>query len=240
MATYQVRDGFFTDMSTINFSVLFSGTPLVATKKMYVLDLGEGSVDFRGEGFKYGGSGLPKAGTVEKYFLYDDSLNQAVSFTGFEVGVRAFVKAASTAGMADDQKLLAEMLSGKDRIVGADMADGLLGYAGNDTLYGAGGADVLAGGAGRDAYAYLASSESTLDAIDTILGFVHGDKIAISAIADFEFIGETAYTGTGPEVAWTILDGDTYVIADEDGDMDTDLAIKIEGEITLTVSDFIL
>lgn len=240
MATYQVRDGFFTDMSTISYSVLFSGTEVVADKKMYVLDLGDGFADFRGEGFKYAANGTPKAGTVEKYFVYDGDMNQAVSFTGFEIGVKAFVKAASTAGTTDDQKLLATMLSGNDKINGADLADGLMGYAGKDTLYGAGGADFLMGGAGNDKYVYRAVGESTLEAIDTILGFAHGDKIALATIANFDFIGQGAYTGNGPEVAWTVIDGDTYVIADADGDMDTDLAIKIDGAFTLTEADFIL
>lgn len=239
MATYQVRDGFFTDMSTINYSVLFNGTVLVDTKKMYVLDLGNGVADFRGEDFKYGGDGVPKAGTVERYYVYDADMNQALSFTGFEVGVRAFVKATSTAGTADDQRLLAEMLSGKDKILGGDLADGLMGYAGKDIIYGSGGADVLMGGAGNDKYVYLATSESTLDSIDTILGFQHGDRIALATIADFQFIGQSAYTG-GAEVAYTVLEGDTYVIADADGDMTTDLAIKIDGAFTLTEADFIL
>lgn len=239
MATYQVRDGFFSDMGAINYSVLFGGTAVVSTKKMYVLDLDGASVDFRGTGFAYGADGIPKAGTVQKMFMYDDNLNQAVSFTGFEASVKQFVKAASTAGMADDQKLLAEMLSGKDRIVGADLSDGLLGYGGNDTLYGAGGADVLAGGAGRDLYAYLDASESTADAFDIILGFARGDKIGVSEIADFDFIGKAAFDGAGPQISYAVTGGDTYISADIDGDMNADMMIMLDGSHTLKASDFI-
>lgn len=239
MATYLVRDGYQTNMHGIDFSVLFQGTPTVATKKMYVLEFGDGYVDFRGEGFKYTASGAPKAGTVEGYALYSGG-EQGLSFGGFEVSVKAFVKAASTISTADDQKLLAEMLSGKDNVVGADLADGLAGYGGNDKLIGNGGADSLWGGAGKDKVIYLDVSDSTLSDIDTIYGFTHGDKIALATIADYDFIGQSAFSGNGSEIAWTVLEGDTYIIADTDGDMNTDLAIKIDGDVTLTEADFIL
>jgi len=239
MATHLVREGFQTDMTGIDFSVLFQGTPTVATKKMYVLEFGDGYVDFRGEDFKYTANGAPRSGTVEGYALYPGG-EQGLSFGGFEVSVKAFVKAASTISTSDDQRLLADMLSGKDNVVGASLADGLAGYGGKDKLVGNGGADALWGGAGKDKFIYLDTSDSTLGEIDTIYGFARGDKIALSAIADYDFIGQTAFSGNGSEIAWTVLEGDTYVIADTDGDTMTDLAIKIEGSVNLTEADFLL
>jgi Ca2+-binding RTX toxin-like protein len=240
MVTFKVGSGYGTDMLNFDFSVLFHGSPVVATKKMYVLEFADGAIDFRGDGFKYGKDGVPKGGTVEGYAIYDVDGHQAVSVSGIDAPVKALVKAASTISINDDAKLLAEVLSGKDRIIGGDLDDGLIGAGGNDILYGAGGADNLAGGTGKDRYVYLDTSESTLAAIDTIYGFRHGDKIGLATIADYDFIGQTAYSGAGSEIAWTTLDGDTYVIADTDGDMMTDLAIKIEGSFTLTEADFIL
>lgn len=240
MATYKVGAGYHNDMSMIDYSVFFHGTPIVATKKMYALAFIDGTIDFRGTGFQYARDGSPKGGEVEGYAAYDVDGHQVVSFGGFEAPVKAFVKAASTISTTDDLKLLASILSGKDKIIGGEFADGLLGGAGNDMLYGAGGADSMMGGAGRDKYVYLDTSESTLAAIDTIFGFARGDKIVLATIADYDFIGQTAFTGSGSEIAWTILEGDTYVIADTDGDTMTDLAIKIDGSFNLTEADFIL
>lgn len=239
MATYEMSDGYQTDMSSIDFSVLFHGTSVVATKKMYVLSFGDGYVDFRGEGFKYSRDGTPVKGTVEGYAAYDVADYQALSFGGFDVSVKTFVKAASTISKVDDQKLLAEMLSGNDDIIGADMADGLMGYKGNDTLYGGGGGDAMFGGPGRDTYAYFSAGESTLAEMDLIIGFSRGDKIGVSVIADFEFIGQGLYDGGRPQLGYTHFEGDTYVNADVDGDAVTDFAIKLEGMIALTSGDFI-
>lgn len=241
MANYKVGAGYSSDMSVFDFSALFEGTQVVATKKMYSLESAEGKINVHGEDFKYATDGLPKGGVVEGYIQYNAAGEQAISFGGYGLSVKAFAKAASTVSTNDDFNLLAQILFGNDNIIGAELSDTLGGFAGKDKLYGGGSGDVLIGGSGADKYVYLSTDDSTLLSIDTIVGFAKGDKIALSAIADYEFIGQSnAFTGGGAEVAFAFIDGHTFVLADTDGDMNTDLAIMIEGEYALTARDFIL
>ena len=239
MAIYRVGEGYSSDMNAFDVSVLFLGTPVAASRKMFVLDFVDGVIDFRGTDFRYGADGVPKAGVVEGYAIYNSEGARAISFGGFEGGVKQFVSAASTISTTDDAQLMTHLLSGKDRIYGDDLADRLVGFADKDSLFGAGGADVLIGGRGQDKFVYKAANESTAEEMDLIADFRHGDRVVLSGLAEFEFIGQATFTG-GAQVAYATQDGYAFVIADSDGDMETDLVIALEGIFTLTEADFML
>lgn len=132
---------------------------------------------------------------------------------------------------------------------GLDGNDTLMGGAGNDKLYGGEGADQLLGGAGADRFIFKTITESRT-AFDTILDFIpdEGDRIdlsAIDAIADvagdqaFTLV-KTAFTGTAGELRYYKGTSDTYIYGDVNGDMVTDIKIRLDGAVTLTKDYFIL
>ncbi len=70
-----------------------------------------------------------------------------------------------------------------DILTGGIFGDILVGEAGADTLTGGAGADTLTGGTGADVFRYLATSDSTAAASDTIMDFQSGtDRINLTAL----------------------------------------------------------
>ena len=141
-----------------------------------------------------------------------------------------------------------------DYLIGNAGADQLFGLAGNDALVGGAGADQLRGGAGVDYFRYLSTSDSTAEAMDTILDFASGgDKIDLSAIDAitgggndaFTFIGSNAFTAGGPggQVRAFNVAGNVFrVEGDTDGDGTADFVIQVNlvaGE-QIVATDFIL
>lgn len=244
MATLGVGGDLFVDMSVMDFSVFFFGEISVASKKRYVLEFPDTDeiVDFRGAGFKYNKAFTPTGGDLEGFTFYQTGA-RTFQIAGVDVSVKAFVKAAETASTADDFKVTAQMFSGKDTISGGAQADGLMGFKGKDIIHGAGGGDVMLGGAGADKFVYLNVSDSTTDAPDSIMDFKQSqkDKIVLSELGELDFIGKAeAFSGAASEVGYDFNGGNTYVVADVDGDGLADMHIMLKGEIDLTASDFIL
>ncbi len=245
MATFQIGEGFAANMSTINYSVLFLGEETKATRKQYVLDLGDGAiVDFRGGNFKYNKQGDLIGGSIEGYaaYLNGDSYG---AVAGFDVSAKVFMKAASTIAQDDDFRLLTKIFSKNDRVSGNDQDDTLLGFGGNDSLYGGSGADNLSGGAGADRFIFSSLEDSPFDGPDsgdTITDFSKAqlDKIDLSGMGSYRFVGEGDFTGTMGEVVFFRLAGKTHVAVDDDGDSNADFILLLQGEIALTENEFIL
>jgi Ca2+-binding RTX toxin-like protein len=128
---------------------------------------------------------------------------------------------------------------GGDTIIGGALGDSISGRGGNDRITGGGGADTLRGDAGNDMFVYLAVSDSTAAARDTIFGFAAGDRIdlsAIDAIAGggdnaFSFIGDASFSAAGQVRATADGSGGWLIEADVNGDGAADLSIL------LTVTD---
>jgi serralysin len=156
---------------------------------------------------------------------------------------------------------------GNDTIHGGNGADFLRGGNGTDTIYGGGddtanflytdelwgdaGKDFLHGGVGRDVFVYWTESESVPGAAtrDVIYDFTPGaDEISLPVDADtvtpdfqdFVFVGTDVFSGAASEVRYDIVDGNTFVTADMNGDRAADFEIELAGEINLTASDFLL
>lgn len=100
---------------------------------------------------------------------------------------------------------------GNDSIYGMLGNDTLIGDRGNDVMAGSGGNNILIGGQGDDIFQFGYSTPRVYERLvghDIILDFQHGDKIDLSALnylggstdLAFKFIGEAAFSGTGPEV----------------------------------------
>ncbi|MEM0922159.1 MAG: hypothetical protein AAGI13_03890, partial [Pseudomonadota bacterium] len=140
-----------------------------------------------------------------------------------------------------------------DRLFGRGGDDTLIGGASTDVLYGNSGADVMTGGDGNGRFIYFTENDSGVGAgnRDIITDFkqVGTDRIEIGRLdADstrggnqaFDFIGGTAFSGTGGELRVAIENGNTIIQADFDGDTQSDFEIELTGLVALAASDFTL
>lgn len=158
--------------------------------------------------------------------------------------------------LGDDTLTMGE---GNDTINGLSGNDSLSGRGGNDVLVGGGGRDVLTGGEGRDAltggggldrFVLAATGDSAAGAQrDTIRDFIAGsdtiDLRRIDALAGagddaFDFIGETAFSGSGGELRYEFSGGKTIISGDIDGLNGADFQIALTGNIVLAETDFLL
>jgi len=144
--------------------------------------------------------------------------------------------------------------AGNDMLWGRNGVDYLSGEAGDDRLTGGGGGDELAGGLGADIFRYAAVGESAPGAgnFDTIDDFTPGaDKIDLSQIdaktsqwgdQAFGFVAAETTGVQANKVTWyqDVLNNETIVQADNNGNSVADLQIHLAGLMTLTSGDFVL
>jgi Ca2+-binding RTX toxin-like protein len=141
--------------------------------------------------------------------------------------------------------------AGDDSLMGGLGNDILVGGAGNDSLAGGMGSDILTGGAGADKFIFSAGELRGLAERDWITDFsrAEGDRIAINGIdanttttADdkFVFIGQSAFSGHAGELRYDIVDGQTLIYGDTDGDKQADIYLGLTNAVILSSSDFIL
>lgn len=113
------------------------------------------SEDWYGDGILVSSNGVA-GGTLNAYYSWFQNSSDGLWYynieaRGFLISAVDLYAAQLTASRADDEVILAQILSGNDLIelksVGADYMDG---RAGNDTMFGGGGNDTLLGGNGRD------------------------------------------------------------------------------------------
>lgn len=139
---------------------------------------------------------------------------------------------------------------GRDMLFGGDGNDVLLGGADNDTLVGGAGSDALSGEAGADVFRFRSLSDSTPDAPDVLLDFVHGaDRIDLSVLDArnnrpgnnaFSFIGTDGFSGKSGELRVKVGPDGVVVEADRNGDRRADFRLLLEDVSRLEASDFIL
>jgi Ca2+-binding RTX toxin-like protein len=139
-----------------------------------------------------------------------------------------------------------------DRLFGEDGNDTLWGGTGNDILNGGLGADVLFGGFGADTFYFNRPSETGLTPTtrDRIEDFEDGvDKISVSVMDAnsirsgnqvFRLSQNTQHDGQAGSLRIVTLNGDTFVMADLNGDRISDFTIQLEGIHQLTANDFFL
>lgn len=162
-------------------------------------------------------------------------------------------------GMSNDV-LMGDL--GNDMLHGEPGNDHLLGDVGNDTLWGGTGKDILNGGIGADVllggygwadeFAFINFNEVGLapGTRDIIVDFEVGiDKIDLGGMdADtvhsgnnvFRWSQTTLHDGLPGSLRVVVVNGNTFVMADRDGDKISDFAIQLEGIFQLTAADFYL
>lgn len=159
-------------------------------------------------------------GQTSKNKLTFDSKKSVLDFTGF----------AGTNREDIGDKLVALILRDDDAISGTVGDDALSGFAGNDTLTGGKGMDVLTGGTGNDTFVFK-KGDSVMG--DRITDFSVGDAITLGLKAKSL---ASSLTGVKNQVASTIIDGNTTILVDLNGDGTADETITLVGVNALGVN----
>ena len=148
---------------------------------------------------------------------------------------------------------------GDDMLRGGSGDDRLKGDAGRDVLTGGSGKDILEGGRGADRFVFSTVEESArfAEGADIILDFKRGlDRIDLAAIDAFPATSSDdsfLWRGTGSftsaahgEVRFKKVDragtndDHTLVLVDTDGDLATEMTIRLQGLHDLSAADFLL
>lgn len=135
--------------------------------------------------------------------------------------------------------------AGSDVLIGGSGEDLLMGGGGNDELRGGTDRDTLNGGSGSDRFVFATAKEAgkSVSQADVIQDFERGkDAIDLSEMiaGRFDFVGNSAFSGSGPEVRVFKSGSNAFALLDVDGDNSIDARILVKHVATLTASDFIL
>jgi Ca2+-binding RTX toxin-like protein len=198
--------------------------------------------------------------------------------TGHAIGGVRSIVASTSAGETLTGGASSALLfgnGGNDTLNGSAAADFLSGGTGNDvlsggtdndTLVGGADADTLTGGLGNDRFVFIAASESTLAATDTITDFTAGGTDDVIDLDAFDFTGAAAaaikqtspgtftsadaadfFDGAGTDLAVVVEyfggNAQVYVDANKDGNFTAadDLVVRLNAisPNSLTVNDFL-
>jgi Ca2+-binding RTX toxin-like protein len=128
--------------------------------------------------------------------------------------------------------------AGLDQLFGGAGADVLSGGDGADRLTGGTGRDVLIGGEGDDRFVFARPGDSSPGRnADHITDFELGDLIDLSLIdansgaagnQAFDWIGLGAFTGTAGQLRYQVIEGDTHLYGDTNGDRQADFEIVLD------------
>ena len=151
---------------------------------------------------------------------------------------------------------------GNNLLYGRDGNDDLRGYDGNDILYGENGNDLLQGGSGQDRHYGGAGADTFLFRSNDFAGMssgtadrIHdfsqaeGDRIDLGEVdfnthvegfQTYSFVGAAAFSHTAGELRYQQISGNTYVMADTDGDGSADFWIRLDGLHALGSGDFMI
>ena len=129
--------------------------------------------------------------------------------------------------------------------VGTSGFDTLHGTAGSDLIVGGAGADILSGDGGNDTFIWSAGDapfvmiKNKLAQPERITDFSAGDKLDLTGLGHLDFSGQTQTT-SADHVNWYFSGGDTFVVADVNGDGRPDFIVELIGQHTLSANDFLL
>ena len=215
---------------------------------------GRGSDTFFTHGHKNdfdGGAGID---TISYEFRHEDSavgdegviadLNAQAAQTGSN-SRENFHSIENVIGSINSDRLIGS--NGNNTINGLGGSDELQGHDGNDILIGGFGQDFLFGEVGADRFVFQRTTDSLASGADEIFDFGRsfGDRIDLSAIdADsrtqandaFTFIGASAFTGHAGELRFSA----GLLLADTNGNLTADMAIKVDNQASMLGTDFIL
>ncbi|HET9160981.1 MAG TPA: Ig-like domain-containing protein [Caulobacteraceae bacterium] len=133
-------------------------------------------------------------------------------------------------------------------VIGTASNQKLHGTTDADFIWGAGGYDALTGGGGADTFVFQSTADAPmatygrsgkLQNVESITDFTAGDKIDLTGVGHLTFDGQST-SAHANAVDWYLSGGNTYVIADVNGDGRADMMIQLVGNHSLSASDFLL
>jgi len=140
--------------------------------------------------------------------------------------------------------------AGNDKLYGGEGNDLIHGGDGSDSIEGGAGADIMTGGEGRDFFTFRDGDFPTDGSYDRITDFQSGTDIISLSLMDanvntsandaFKFIGQSAFTGAAGQLRYEVVDGNSYVMGDLNGDGHADFTLQLDSVTTLKVGDFYL
>lgn len=230
----KIRDGFGTIDTVKNIEAVF-GT--------YFNDKFKGDAEdnhFRGFGGKDSFDGGKGSDTVNFHFW--DDLGQK----GAVVDLRK-----TTGNILNDGFGNVETAKSIENLEGSEFADDftmgrvdgyLDGRGGDDRLAAGSGENWIRGSDGGDMFVFLSAAHSTAAKTDEIEDFSRkdGDRIDVSKVADFDFIGKAKFSGGGAELNYQVKGDETFLYGDTNGDKKADFVVRLDGKFTLVEGDFIL
>jgi Ca2+-binding RTX toxin-like protein len=220
------------DLSVADFSDLLRGRGRVVNDHKLTVRIDDDVTTLRGD-FHINKHGQLTGGNVTS-IQFGFGEYDGATFSRIKIDIRELTSIAKTKSLADDQSLLAKILSGDDTISGGRGDDTLSGGAGNDDIHGGDGADLLTGGLGADVFSYADAIDSDESfGIDIILDFSQedGDQIDLVDVGFFDF---------ATDIRLSSKSGDTVIEVNTDGGWFHPMIIRVDGIIALTEADFIL
>jgi len=143
------------------------------TSTGFDINLGGGeTLHYTGTNFTYDSSNIPTGGTITG--LSDVSFSTSIyDLSGFSVAATTWVQWVHN---NDDAAARNMLFNGDDSILGGNIEDHLVAYAGNDIVWGRGGSDTILGGDGND-HLYGQSPSGGTDGADSISGGLGSDYL---------------------------------------------------------------
>jgi len=160
--------------------LLFLGEIAAATATRIEIAWEDRAARFEG-GFGYTDLGLP-TGTLSGFSIRAEG-RTVLTATAVD---RSAYTAIGIARTGDNDRFLAYVLSGDDRIEGTSAADYLLGFGGDDLVMGGRGDDMIFGGAGRDRLHGGAGDDLLAggEGVDRLEGGAGDDEYAVDRAGD--------------------------------------------------------
>jgi Ca2+-binding RTX toxin-like protein len=210
---------------------------LVGTDGANIIDGGAGADTMRG-------------GLGDDRYYIDNAGDRAIEDSG-----AGRDRVYTTISLTLDSNLEDLFARGSDAInlTGNALDNTLRGNSAANILTGGAGADDLRGGTGADTFVFRDGDFAGLtpSTSDRIIDFSHseGDRIDLRQVdADsgldgtqhFSFIGSDSFHNVAGELRYEIINGNTYVYGDTNGDGLADLMIRLDGSHALVSGNFIV
>lgn len=196
------------------------------------------------------GADVMRGGGGDDFYIIDNANDRVVEARGAGDD-RVYARISYRAEANVEQVILRG--SGAFDITGNGLDNALVGNVDANRINGGAGADTMRGGGGNDLFEFRDNSFAGLrpSTCDRIVDFSQdqGDSIDLHLVdadtatagrQDFAFIGTGAFTGAAGQLRYEVINDNTYVYGDTNGDGAADFMIRLDGGHALVGGDFIL
>lgn len=120
------------------------------------------------------------------------------------------------------------------------------GNGGDDTLTAGAAGNWFRGGDGADKFVFATASAVSSPGVNGVRSYIddfsqgESDKVDLAGIGGLTFIGSAQFSGVEGELRFEIVDGNTFLRGDVDGNGQEDLTLEFGGSITFVANDLVL